>query len=651
MLSAIAWVLAAFVQAAAPPPPQAAGGRQAIFNRATAAMDAGKCEDAVRDFAALEADTSRKMGPSVAGTIAIRKGVCLNRLGRAEEGEAALRKGIVALTPLGTPHASDVRLAHVMLGRQAYARYDYSMSEQELSAALALSSGPDRVEPLLLLARTKLFDKDGKALVYADEALTLISAASTTKDAQAAVRTMRARALLNQGNYQAGYDELKAALKLQGGLTSKVDLADVATRGDLALAALLNKDRDDARRYLAYTGAGRMKDAPFASARSTEIPTCGEAAGLRPEDSTVIEFSLSEDGSVSSAAPIWSSGDREVALEFARAVRNWSWTPEAAKAVPLFYRAATRVQLRCSTVGERPAIPNGMKDRFDAWVAAQSGARFDEPDGDARAVIAAREALAGTPTGIARIAPLETLATSPVVPEDERRSHAEEALRIAKAAGAPIAVRTWLGMAKVAATPEAYRNPERVRTGMRQILADPEVAADAALANALRLSIATTGERKKANKDTDQLLAAIVADDRLAKDDPVKVAALLEQSARAAASGQIDQARVAFERTGLDEAQCALIGPRPALSRSGASSSDYPMEAYRMGFEGWVRMEFDIQADGRTVGQRPIISYPPFVFEDAATGIAKQARYEATYRPSGGAACSGQQQSIVFQLP
>ena len=650
MLSAIALILVMSGQAAASPPPQAASGRQAIFDRATQAANDGKCEDALRDFAALEADTSRKMSPAVAGTIAISKGSCLVRLGRSDEGEAALRKGIAALGPLGAAYSGDVRLAHITLGRLAYARYDYGLSEQELSAALALSKDQGRVEPLLLLARTKAFDKDGKALTYADEAVALVVAGGADKDAQAAARTMRARILLNQGNYKAGYDELKTALKLQGGLTTKVSLADVTTRGDLALAALLNKNRDDARHYLAYTGAGRMKDAPFASARSTETPICGEEAGLRREDSAVVEFSLSEDGSVSSASPVWSSGDREVALEFARAVRNWSWSPEAAKAVPAFYRAATRVQLRCSTVGERPSIPNGMKDRFDAWVAAQNGAGFVKPESEARAVAMAREAL-GKTTGPARIAPLETLANSGLVPEDERQRHAEEALLLAKAAGAPVAVRTWLGMAKVRATPEAYRNEERIRTGMRQMLADPEVAADAMLANALRLSIATTGGRKKASQDADQLLAAIVADDRLAKDDPVKVAALLEQSSRAAASGQIDQARLAFERTGLDEAQCALIGPRPALRRSGAGADDYPMEAHRMGFEGWVRTEFDIQADGRTAGQRAVISYPPFVFEDAATGIAKQSRYEATYRPSGGAACSGQQQQIVFQLP
>lgn len=614
-------------------------------------MNAGKCEAAVRDFSALEADTSRKMGPSVAGTIAVRKGICLTRLARNEEGEAAMHKGIAALAPLGVAYAGDMRQAHITLGRLAYARYDYGMSEQEFLAALALSRDQEGIEPLLLLARSTMFDKDGKALARADEAMALVAAGEVSKDSLAAVRTMRARILLNQGDYKTGYDELKTALKLQGGLTSKVSLADVATRGDLALAALLNKDRESARRYLAYTGAGRMTDAPFASAISTETPICGEEAGLRPEDSTVIEFSLAEDGSVSSASPIWSSGGRDVALEFARAVRNWSWTPEAVKAVPLFYRASTRVQLRCSTVGERPPTTNMMKERALAWLAAQGAPAFTSPESDARAAAAAREALGKQPAGIARIAPLASLADNAVLSQRERLAYAEEALGIATAARAPGPVRAWLGLAKIYSKPEAYLHIERTRNDMRRLLADPDVAADAASANVLRLTIATLGGRRDGAKDADQLLAAIVADERLVKDDPVRVGALLEQSARAAAVGQIEQARMAFERTGLDEAQCALIGPRPALSRSGASSSDYPMEALRMGFEGWVRTEFDIRTDGRTAGQRAIISYPPFVFDDAATGIMRDARFEATYRPSGGAACSGQQQQIVFQLP
>ena len=70
-----------------------------------------------------------------------------------------------------------------------------------------------------------------------------------------------------------------------------------------------------------------------------------------------------------------------------------------------------------------------------------------------------------------------------------------------------------------------------------------------------------------------------------------------------------------------------------------------------MGFEGWVKLEYNINADGTTAAARALISYPPFVFEDAATGMARNIRYERSYRPGGGADCNAEQQSIKFAIP
>lgn len=94
-----------------------------------------------------------------------------------------------------------------------------------------------------------------------------------------------------------------------------------------------------------------------------------------------------------------------------------------------------------------------------------------------------------------------------------------------------------------------------------------------------------------------------------------------------------------------------MVGLQPAVRRSGGSSADYPMEAVRLGFEGWARSAFDITADGRTVAPRVVIAYPPFVFDEAATGIARDTRYVGTFRPDGALACAGQQQSVIFKLP
>lgn len=80
------------------------------------------------------------------------------------------------------------------------------------------------------------------------------------------------------------------------------------------------------------------------------------------------------------------------------------------------------------------------------------------------------------------------------------------------------------------------------------------------------------------------------------------------------------------------------------------SAGDYPMEAARMGFEGWARVEFDVDAAGHTRQQRALIAYPPFVFSDAASTMAKDFLYESSYRPGGDTACSAASQNIAFRM-
>lgn len=67
------------------------------------------------------------------------------------------------------------------------------------------------------------------------------------------------------------------------------------------------------------------------------------------------------------------------------------------------------------------------------------------------------------------------------------------------------------------------------------------------------------------------------------------------------------------------------------------------------GFEGWVKFETDVGADGRTLNQRAVIAYPPFVFRESALKIARTMRFNKTYRPSGDAACSAFQGTFRFE--
>jgi hypothetical protein len=126
---------------------------------------------------------------------------------------------------------------------------------------------------------------------------------------------------------------------------------------------------------------------------------------------------------------------------------------------------------------------------------------------------------------------------------------------------------------------------------------------------------------------------------------------LLQQANQFASRGDLEGARRLFEQTGLTTEQCAFLGLKPSLRRTGNPSADYPMDAVRMGFEGWIRTEFDVATDGSTIRPRVITAYPPFVFDEAGAKMSNGFRYTASYRPAGSVACTGQQASVKFLLP
>ncbi len=335
--------------------PQAAPAKpsfQQSFDLATSAALEGRCAEAVRLFESIETAPRIARNAMVRAAIDVRKGGCLVELGRLEEGEAAVRRGLPALAGKGEDFAMEVRQAHLALGRLSAQRFDYAAAAAEYRQALEGAAGKERLRPLLALSQVLAFDQDGEALLHAGEARSIALADATLgKREVATVKTQYARVLLNQGRHKEAYAELKDSLRKQGGLDFKVDLADLATRSDLAIAASLNKDHDAARKYLAYTGAGRFKDTPFDRASSMQPPLCGSATGLKPEDFAIVEFSLAEEGHVLGAMPIYATGGRTAAIAFARAVADWSWKPEAIKAIPPLFRYATRVEIRCTLAG------------------------------------------------------------------------------------------------------------------------------------------------------------------------------------------------------------------------------------------------------------------------------------------------------------
>ena len=631
---------------AAPPPAQQSA--QARFDAASQAAADGRCAEAVRGFATLAGSRN----PLLAATVDVRSGTCLIDLGRGAEGKVAILRGLPVLAAKGQAFSGDVYDAHMALGRLAQRDLDYDAAARAYTAAAAQLKDAGRIPALLRIAQVTLFDHDGRALAATDEALRLAEGSTELgRKNLAAIQTMRARVLLNEGQFKEAYALLKNSLSKQGGLTNKVTASDIATRSDLAIAALKNNDRDQARLYLAYTGAGRVENTPFTSSAAMAPPTCGDG-GLTPADEAIVEFSLEEDGHVSGVAPIYATGGRDKAIAFARAVGDWSWRAEDARKIAPLFRYTTRVELRCVKGDRAPELVAPLAEATQGWLAEKgAGTPAWAELSPAAALPLQRAALAEATARGDRAQAAQAalaLAGNPVVTREERPAFFAAATTAVEALGAPAPVRGYLA---IEGGELPYGNVEKERARLRTLLARPDLATDPLTAATLRLLIAQPRERKGPPADAAVLLGQVSDGGALPERHPLRIAALLAEANVVAAKGDVAGARAVFDRTGLTSEQCAMIGLTPAMSRLGTGANDFPQEAQRMGFEGWVRTAFDIAPDGRTVAPRVVIAYPPFVFDEAANDIARLTRYTSTFRPEGALACSGEQQSVRFLLP
>lgn len=629
------------------PAPPAATTLQQDFDAATAAGESGDCAKAVPLFEALEKRPAVKPGSLSASAIAVRKGRCLIDLGRVDEGERAVLAGLPGLERAGASFDFDVTSAYRVLGGISYSRLDYDEAKDRFRRASASQTPLVRIAALSGLIKASSFDGGPEPLAAADEALRLAAALKPpSKDLHSAFYTLRARILLNRGETEAAYADLKQALSLSGGLTSRTTLSEASMRSDLALAALLLGRKDDARRYMAYTGAGRVEQSPFALGVSMVPPDCGEETGLRPEDFAIVEFGIAEDGTVPVAHTIYSRGGPTVAAAFARAVRDWYWQPERLSKIPPFYRAATRVELRCTTAGgPTPGVTRPLEERFHQWAAPHLGSL--EAD-DRPAFLAALKRKLADPQAqspAAQIAAIGALAIAEPRYSAETVAMLDRAVALTGQAAVPPEIVNSLRIFRLLSLPNGRvpgmkaRLGRFSRQGVLALLQDTAIANDPIAADTLRLL---------ADARDSTLTREVAEDRRLPDHHPLRQLALLTLANQAAAADDLAGAQALFARTGLTEQQCALIGPRPALRRAGGS---YPQEAMEYGFEGWVRLEFDINADGTTANARPLIAYPPFVFVEAARKMARNVRYEASFRPGGGAACSANGDTVRFIIP
>ena len=76
----------------------------------------------------------------------------------------------------------------------------------------------------------------------------------------------------------------------------------------------------------------------------------------------------------------------------------------------------------------------------------------------------------------------------------------------------------------------------------------------------------------------------------------------------------------------------------------------YPETAKAQGIEGWVRLRYDIAADGRVRNLQVLESSPPGVFDAAAMAAVAQWRYRAPVIDGAPSAVSGVVSTLRFEV-
>ncbi len=642
----------ALAQAAIAAPPTGGQSLQQMFDAASQALERGDYAAAVADFEALEPRLPSARSRAVARA---RKGQALVGLKRIQEGTAVLRAALADLPADDATIRADRYAVAITLASVEELAFDYASARQDYALAETFADQPtDRLAALIGHTRTTIFYDPAAAVALADQLqATIAKTPSATSEMRGMSQILKGRALLNAGQVAQSRIELLAAVRTLGGLTLKVNINDVAARSDLALAATLAGDRASAKEYLAYSGAGTQEQI-FALGADMNPPACGED-GLSPDDVAVIEFGVADDGSVTRPVPVYSTARDDKALAFARAVAGWSWTAEDAAKIPAFFRAQTRLEMRCTNQFARPGIMSIPRVALRAWLDDNKVVRFD-PRVPATAAVPLLTAeldrrAAAQGEAITLIPILMALAESPVTAHDPSMAWLKRASTIADRLQAPPLVRTmFLAQQLMGETSKSQTGSMRELGVKLAALRDaPGTSKDARSQALLTILIADTQPPRR-SAEIESLLNPIAADQRLDSKDPFRIAALTRIASIRARHGDLDQARAAYLQTGLSAQQCALTDVSPARLLGRPTTNDIPQDAINWHISGWAETEFDIQADGRTSNVRTVIAYPPFVYGPPMVKVEMHSRYTQSYRPDGGLGCGAFRTTQRFRI-
>jgi len=632
---------------------------QQRFDAATTAWDEGNCAAVLPLLTTLAAEPAVKPGTLPANLIGLRRGYCLIQTGKADVGEPMLADALPRLKNASVDLSADIVMGETALGNQAMARWDRDTALAHYRTALALLKGEARAPLLVRIAMVTMFDRTNTAIDAANEGLALQAGkAKPDKIMEARWHTLIGRTLLNQGDIQGGYAHLTQALSRMGGLDTTVSLEEAMLRQDLAQAALLTHRNEEARRYMAMSGAGRIAGSAFAKAAVLDAPTCGPDTGLSPDDMAVIEFAVDSDGQVIGAQPVYSTAGYAKATALARAVSQWRWKPEDAASLPQFFRYSARVEVRCTRSEGSASVVTPALGVIHSWTSQQLGAAIPGRRDDWPAWLALAEAARTSGNAASELAARVELLPVDLRNAEDQIASVDRALSLLGDPAVPAPVRNLSRVLLMQGRANALREKRHQSRGYAQpidgavaALADePAIAADPlAQSTALLLAVPARPSAADAVRVT-AMVMHVANDDRLPTHHPLRQYAQLRLANDFARQGNMVEAQRRFLSTGLTETQCALIGPKPVVTQVDTASA-YPTSAIEWGMEGWTISEFDILADGRTSGTRILASYPPFVFDESATQMMSKARYQSSFRPTGMSGCSAKVEPITFSIP
>jgi tetratricopeptide (TPR) repeat protein len=661
-------------------PALAATTVQQDFDAAQALLDAGKAAEARNAFTALLARLPPNGQTKAASLVRARLGSALLATDDPEAAERILTAAVAGLNGVTPQDAEERGIALYDLARaiERQGRLDSAAAgyRKVIDARLFEAGSADDLVLHAALARTLIWSNPAEARRLLDALLALPrDRFGKSGDNYAQAQTLRGRVDLNDGNAAEAKRWFTLAARTAGGAeTTKVSVADVRIRGDLALANFKLGKMDEVQKNVAYSGAGSLVTEGLTLAANTPLPACAPLTSLAPDAVAVVEFAIDADGRVSGVAPIYASRgsgsatpgalDDGPEVLFPQAVRGWFWNPADVARLNRFWRQAVRVELRCFTArGGGDPVAHSFRANAGEWMSSR-GVRpvADVPANDAaalpilRAELARREAADGADS-IQLVPPLNQISGNGAATAAERKAAAARRTALLVAAKAPASVTGQSRLFDIewdAARGRSRRERATIaRDALLPLLAEQEATGDETrIAMAIRLRLAEAHDDLNALPASRALLDRIVGapESLLPGGDPIRTAALIRLSNRAAAAKDAAAAAAALAATGLSPEQCSLVDVRPQAVNASIGSSAFPMESMRWRTGGFVKVGYDITAAGKPVNLRTIVASPPFTFGPATEKAVARFEYRPVFRPDNSVGCSGNVQGVTFRV-